>query len=108
MTQIHVTGPGINETRLLSGLLILKRRYFMESTKMKEMDYVQHEFIKTLLSDFGPLEINEQIENWYKMDWPDFKHELNKQNISLDGSTTRDWREYFKLQKIKMDHILEH
>jgi hypothetical protein len=79
----------------------------MDEQREKTIGMVQHEFIKTLLLDFGKLELTPPIENWFNTEWGEFKQELLKQNIVLTESTERDWERFFALEKAKIKPLIK-
>lgn len=79
----------------------------MDNSKEIELDFLQRQFFKMLLKEFGStIKITERMENWYKISWEKFREELVHQNITIDDTKSRDWEEYFHFHKNKVLSLL--
>ena len=74
--------------------------------KNKELQNNSNKFIELLRSNFNIEKINTKLENWYNLDFSDFKKELKKNKIELKGENEENWLERFNRLKQEIIEIL--
>jgi hypothetical protein len=67
-------------------------------SKTVEKQKVQTKFNKLLSSKYPSLKETKKLENWFKLDFYEFKKELYKQKVAFSLSDESEWIEYFEAQ----------
>ena len=67
-------------------------------SKTAEKQKIQAKLSKLLLSKYQGLRLTKKLENWFDLNFVEFKKELLKQKIQLSLSDESEWIEYFEEQ----------
>jgi hypothetical protein len=57
--------------------------------------------IDSLNLDFGFIMLTDELEHWPYLSWTQFEELLNCQEIDLNKSLNRTWKEFFYIEKEK-------
>ncbi len=67
-------------------------------SKTTETQKLQSKFHKLVLSKYSNIKLTKKLENWFELDFTEFKKELIKQKITFLLSEESEWIEYFEEQ----------
>jgi hypothetical protein len=90
-----------------------KQKPFIEKadimlSKSKELQELKHDFLRFLQSELKLEKISKKLENWYELNWDDFKAESAKGKVKIQDLSLKDrkeWQAYFAEQKVKAADI---
>ena len=67
--------------------------------RKSEINLFLEQFYKIIYVDFGIRELNDNLKNWYKLSWDEFKEELLKMKVKASQNFYNDWEYFFNLHK---------
>jgi len=70
-----------------------------------ELQTVQKNLRKLLLSKFDIEKLSRKLENWHELTFKQFLKELKKKKVTLALKEEAEWMEYFNEQKAKADEL---
>ncbi|MDD3051437.1 MAG: TaqI-like C-terminal specificity domain-containing protein, partial [Candidatus Cloacimonetes bacterium] len=67
-------------------------------SKTVEKQKLQMKFSKLLFSNYSAIKQSKKLENWFELEFNEFKKELAKQKVTFTLSEESEWIEYFEEQ----------
>ncbi len=65
----------------------------------------KNDFLDLLKSQLKLIKITSRLTQWYKIDWQQFSTELSKTKIKIPLAKLKEWKEFFRNEKINIDNI---
>lgn len=75
-------------------------------SKTTEKQKIQVKFLKLLFNKFPDLKQTKKLENWFGLNFSEFKKELDKQKIKFSLSEESEWIEFFEDQTKKHKSVI--
>ena len=70
--------------------------------RTSDKNLLLEQFYRIIYVDFGIKELNDNLKNWYKLTWDEFRDELFKFKVRTHDNILKDWEYFFHQQKSKV------